>query len=121
MARIHPTWIGFDLDGVLAKTGLDGEGTPFGDGPLQLEPVASMIALVKDFLADGYCVKVFTARTTEYPDASERIQEWLVRQGLPPLEVTNAKDTGLLFFYDDRVRQVVPNTGQLVAAGLVLG
>lgn len=39
---------------------------------------------------------------------------WLVKHGLPDLEVTNVKDFAMLELWDDRCVQVLPNTGEQV-------
>ena len=34
------------------------------------------------------------------------------KQGLPSLEITNAKDMDMIELWDDRCVQVIPNTGK---------
>lgn len=100
-------WIGVDLDGTLAKyekwSGIDEIG----------EPVAEMMTRVKDWIARGKVVKIFTARAG-VPEAIAPIKAWLKKQGLPDLEITNVKDFGMLELWDDRCVQVEPNTGKVV-------
>ena len=124
-------WIGFDLDGTLAKydgwKGFDHIG----------EPVKPMVALVKKLHAEGRRVKVLTARvaphkledgttgeayitvpgedggsTRQY--ARQYVADWChFNLGFVP-EITHEKDHLMLDLYDDRCHQVVPNTGEIV-------
>jgi hypothetical protein len=131
-------WYGFDLDGTLAKydkwEGIDHIG----------EPIVPMVKLIKQLHNDGKIVKILTARVAPRPGpdtkpnpymegnwciqepdvqtwalysvwtAKEFIQEWCYRHlGFIP-EITHEKDHLMLELYDDRVKQVVPNTGVLV-------
>ena len=105
-------WIGVDLDGTLAHydvwKGIDHVG----------EPVPMMMGRVRAWLAEDRAVKIFTARVSvPEPDKSEVvavIHKWLVAHGLPPLEVTNVKDFGMMSLYDDRAVQIRMNTGEIV-------
>ncbi|MEM9354880.1 MAG: hypothetical protein AAGB04_01585 [Pseudomonadota bacterium] len=107
-------WIGVDLDGTLAYydhwRGADHIG----------EPIMPMVERVKNWLAAGKQVKIFTARMTEpYRDGIDvrnRIQDWCQEHGLPRLEVTNVKDYWMMEVWDDRAVQVIPNTGEPVRA-----
>lgn len=132
-------WIGFDLDGTLAKydgwKGIDHIG----------EPVRPMVELVRRLYVTGTKVKILTARVAprdvvetrpnpylknhwciEAPDdmpwairtgtwtALEFVQDWCWRTlGFVP-EVTHQKDHMMISLYDDRCRQVEPNTGVVV-------
>lgn len=114
-------WIGVDLDGTLAHyngwRGIEHIG----------EPVPLMFERVRAWLAEGKTVKIFTARVSV--DGPERdfviavIHAWLVRHGLPHLEVTNVKDFGMVELWDDRAITVVHNTGAVpfALAGVVEG
>lgn len=97
-------WIGVDLDGTLA------EYKGWGDGSIG-KPIPKMMDRVKQWLAEGQLVKIFTARA--YPDGSQipMIHEWLVKNGLPKLEVTATKNYDMIELWDDRCIQVIPNTG----------
>jgi len=108
-------WIGVDFDETLAYMdrwrGIEHTG----------EPIPMMLARVKAYIADGFKVKIFTARVSNSDpaanlEATRYIQEWCVKHGLPPLEVTNQKDYFMIRFYDDRARQVLANTGIVVRA-----
>lgn len=98
-------WIGFDLDCTLAIYGgnIDGIG----------DPILPMLNRLKAYLEKGMRVKIFTARADDRREVY-KIQKWLVALGVPPLEVTNKKDYQMLYCYDDRARQVVPNMGIVV-------
>lgn len=96
-------WIGVDLDGTLA------EYTSW-KGPEHIgEPVPRMLARVRQWLAEGKTVKLFTARAA-VPELLGPVRAWLQRYELP-LEITNVKDPGMLELWDDRSVQVIPNTG----------
>lgn len=105
-------WIGVDLDGTLAHY----------DGWKGIEhigaPVPEMMVRVKQWVAAGKEVKIFTARAAApEPTKSEvigYIQDWLEQHGLPRLDVTNVKDFGMIELWDDRAVQVIPNTGRPV-------
>ncbi|MDR1818364.1 MAG: hypothetical protein LBR07_09415 [Puniceicoccales bacterium] len=107
-------WIGVDLDGTLAVggqwAGLDFVG----------EPVPVMLARVRHWLANGYRVKIFTARAVN-KGSIPAIKRWLLKHGLPDLEVTNAKDFSMLELWDDRAVQVVQNTGRPFLSASVFG
>lgn len=98
-------WIGVDLDKTLAfhepGTGLSAIG----------HPVPSMIRRVRDWLKAGKRVKIFTARAHD-PKQIPIVQDWLVKHGLPKLEVTNIKDPLMAAIYDDKAVGIHPNTGK---------
>lgn len=107
-------WIGVDLDGTLAKyEGWQG-ATHIG------EPVPAMVERVKRWLADGWEVRVFTARVS-HDNSMERVREanlarraivdWCIAHIGRELSVTNVKDYAMVELWDDRAVQVVPNTG----------
>jgi hypothetical protein len=105
-------WIGVDLDGTLAHyegwLGLDHIG----------EPIEPMMKQVHEWLEKGFEVKIFTARVAVTGPLKEEvvmhIHNWCVKHGLPPLEVTNVKDFGMVELYDDKAFHVRPNTGEIV-------
>ena len=98
-------WIGVDLDGTLAEyhdwIGIEHIG----------KAIPPMMNRVKDWLAEGKKVKIFTARVTEGPEAIRHIHTWLTAQGLPQLDVTNVKDFDMTELWDDCCVSVVKNTG----------
>lgn len=105
-------WVGFDLDGTLAR--YDGWK---GVGHIG-EPIAPMITRLKALHEKGVQVKIVTARVAD-PEQREvalaRIKKWLETNIGLDLEVTHEKDACLIVLFDDRVEQVMPNTGRLVS------
>ena len=99
-------WIGVDLDGTLA------EADPWQGFEHIGKPVPLMIKRIKIWLQMGYRVKIVTARFQNPEEAVPPIRKWLEKQGLPPLEITNAKDMDMIELWDDRCVQVIPNTGK---------
>ena len=101
-------WIGCDLDGCLAYydswKGMEHIG----------EPIPLMLQGVKEWLANGNTVKIFTARANLGPEQIVIIQDWCEKHGLPRLEVTATKDFSMKVLYDDRCVQVIENTCILV-------
>ena len=97
-------YIAVDLDGTLAHY-MEGQGVDIG------EPVPDMLERVKLWLNDGIEVRIMTARACE-PRNIPAVKDWLRKQGLPELEVTNAKDFNMIELWDDRAVEVIPNTGR---------
>jgi len=107
-------WIGVDLDGTLAKyddwIGVDHIG----------EPVPLMLARVREWLAKGADVRIFTARVGALGDRMEEeravmaIREWCTKYIGKPLPITCQKDYAMVELWDDRCIQVIPNTGRRV-------
>ena len=104
-------WIGVDLDGTLAEY-----GGPLSHGTIG-RPVPAMLARVRRWLAEGWEVRIFTARAC-VPEQIPPVQQWLQTHGLPPLVVTNVKDFGMLELWDDRAIQVEHNTGRQLSPGV---
>jgi hypothetical protein len=110
-------WIGVDLDKTLAFD--DGWRGPGHVGA----PIGPMVFRLRQLIADGWTVKIFTARVW-HDGTPERIalanegrraiEEWCERHIGTRLEVTNVKDTKMAALYDDRAIQVEPNTGRLI-------
>ncbi len=99
-------WIGVDLDGTFAHYG-EWEGYEHIG-----TPVPKMLKRVKNMLARGVRVKILTARAAHGEAAKRPIREWLKKFGFPELEITNEKDFDMIGLYDDRVTQIIPNTGR---------
>jgi hypothetical protein len=105
-------WVGFDLDGTLARTDNPGHFEP----PYPIgEPIPEMIALAQKILAAGVRVKIFTARACEFENVAI-VQQWTDKHGLGRLEVTNQKDYNMIRYYDDRAIQMQLNSGKSIAA-----
>lgn len=113
-------WIGVDLDGTLAEyhgwNGCDQIGAPI---PL-------MVERVKNWLAGGVDVRIFTARAHSWMaenDEAKRqalyeeiivpIRLWCDKVFGQPLPVTCVKDFGMIELWDDRAFGVECNTGRL--------
>ncbi len=100
-------WIGVDLDGTLAEYGgwvaVDHIGAP----------IEKMAARVREWLAQGIEVRIFTARVADDPTGLARyyIMRWCHEHFGAPLPVTCQKDYGMVQLWDDRAIQVKENTG----------
>ena len=109
-------WIGVDLDGTLAKY-------DEWRGELHIgEPITNMVYRVRNWLARGREVRIFTARVTEgltnldgsphdVSKVREAIEAWCETHIGQKLRVTNVKDYAMIELWDDRAVQVIPNTG----------
>jgi hypothetical protein len=104
-------WIGVDLDGTLAH--YDGWHGADKIG----KPIVKMIDIVKQHLADGDKVKIFTARVADDPDgiARKAIEKWCQKYLGQTLAITNEKDNGMVKLYDDRAVAVENNSGKLLS------
>jgi hypothetical protein len=71
-------------------------------------PVERMVKLVRQWLADGRDVRLFTAR-----DPHPAIRRWMKEHLGQVLPITNKKDRYMLLLIDDRAVGVEPNTGKL--------
>lgn len=107
-------WIGFDLDGTLAKydewKGIEHIG----------DPVPSMVLLMKLLHAQGTKVKILTARVAPRNDgeggdkAKRYIEKWCEKNlGFVP-EITHLKDAAMGALFDDRAVAVEQNTGKVL-------
>lgn len=103
-------WVGFDLDGTLAEY----------DGWRGIEhigaPIHAMLERVKEKLARGEDVRIFTARVAgqEGDQARRYIDAWCREHLGRTLPVTNVKDQQMTELWDDRAVQVEANTGRRV-------
>lgn len=103
-----------DLDGTLANYTTWKGITDVG------APVPRMLARVKDWIAAGVDVRIFTARAGEQLTQLQRdatliaIREWCIKHVGQSLPVTATKDFQMIELWDDRAVQVVPNTGERV-------
>lgn len=104
---LEAAWVGFDLDGTLAFHAPGSNILSIG------EPIQPILNILKGCLDSGLRCKIFTARADRQVQVI-MIQNWLQSIGVPPLEVTNVKDYKMLYFYDDRARQVLSNRGIVV-------
>lgn len=99
-------WIGVDLDGTLA----------FYNGWKGIEyigdPIPRMLERVKEWLAEGIEVRIFTARACQ-PEAVPYIVKWCIEHIGVALRVTNVKDYAMLELWDDRAVGVQFNQGTI--------
>jgi hypothetical protein len=110
-------WIGVDLDGTLAVYHT-------WQGPTEIgPPVDLMLARVKQWLAEGEDVRIFTARVShdgtparalQAQEARKAVGAWCKQWLGVVLPVTCVKDWSMVELYDDRAVQVEKNTGRLV-------
>lgn len=112
-------WIGVDLDGTLAQYDYWRGEDHIGD------PVPSMLARVKTWIADGVEVRIVTARSycpqmiengfhvasMSRGEAFRAIREWCAKHVGVELPIQCHKDFGMIELWDDRAVQVTPNTG----------
>jgi hypothetical protein len=117
-------WIGVDLDGTLAEYDFFRGDTHIGP------PIPAMLERVKGWLAEGREVRIFTARASEpvdhndirrppvpRPVAIKAVEDWCLKHLGVVLPVTNVKDQRMDQLWDDRVVQVIRNTGEPLTAG----
>jgi len=104
-------WIGVDLDATQAHF-------KKWEGPTVVgKPIAAMVDHVKQLLADGKDVRIFTARVADDPKGIARaaIEAWSQRVYGKALPLTHEKDRYMTELYDDRAHTVEPNTGKVLA------
>jgi hypothetical protein len=70
-----------------------------------------MLARVRQWVADGKDVRIFTARANSV-DAMIAVRLWCQEHIGRALPITATKDYAMIELWDDRCVQVVPNTGQ---------
>jgi hypothetical protein len=118
LAKAQPyieEWIGYDLDKTLFRHDKWEGVLHFG------EPIVPMLDRLKQDLASGKRVKIFTARVS-YADerintvVRKAIQDLMFEHTGQVLEVTNIKDMGMRNLYDDRATGVIPNEGVVIEA-----
>ncbi len=105
-------WVGFDLDGSIAHYDRWHGHTHIG------KPIPAAIKKIKAYLAQGYRVKIVTARMSVPEQAEEMarlIAAWTLKHVGVALEATCSKDYNMIRLYDDRCVQLVPNTGLTLA------
>lgn len=117
-------WVGVDLDGILAEW--------YGHPPDVMRigpPIPRMVERVKALLAAGEMeVRIFTAHVAACGTTSEiacddqdfadhqreMIVAWCQEHLGQVLRVTATKDWEMVELWDDRCKQVISNTGELV-------
>lgn len=103
-------WIGVDFDGTVAHYGEWAGDTHVG------EPIPAMVDRIKAWIADGWEVRIVTARAggRGRAEAIDAIRQWTRRHIGVALEVTCSKDYEMVALYDDRAVQVEKNTGRVL-------
>jgi len=108
-------WIGVDFDGTLAVHDPDKTFNAKETGA----PVPLMVQRVKQWLSNGWDVRIFTARVSpnaqNVETARQAIQQWSLLNLGRVLPVTAIKDPSMVAFYDDRAVRVDQNTGVVVS------
>ena len=113
------TWIGFDLDGTLAKR----VPPPFDPKAIG-EPIRPMVDLVKKYLSEGKDVKIFTARVStngtwtsirHSMTARKYIKIWCKKNFGTKLDIVCVKDFMMRGDYDDMAIQVETDTGKILS------
>lgn len=101
------SFIGVDLDKTLAKYDEWKGKTNIG------EPIENTVNQVKQWLAEGKDVKIFTARVADDPGgiAKRAIEDWTEKHLGKRLDVTNEKSPHMVAQVDDRGIHVAPNEG----------
>lgn len=100
-------WYGVDLDGTLAVWDETSNHNHIG------APIPAMVDMVRRMINNGIRVKIFTARASD-PSQIPKIKNWMNKNGLPSLEITNVKDYYMERLYDDRAIRVERNTGKIL-------
>jgi hypothetical protein len=80
-----------------------------------------MVSRVKEWIAKGYNVKIFTARMAEFSHTSNVprdidkmrsiLEDWCIKHLGKALECTNQKDGSMEVLWDDRAVRVAYNLG----------
>ena len=106
-------YVAFDLDGTVAEydqwKGIEHIGNP----------IPKTIEMIKQYLEKGVKVKFLTARVAtndseELALVRKYISEWSLQHIGQEIEATCIKDRMMFRLYDDRARQIIQNTGELV-------
>lgn len=105
-------WIAVDLDHTLAKY----KSGDAGKGMIGA-PVPVMVERVKQWIRDGFEVRIMTARwgdTANQIPFKAAVDKWLADQDIPPLVVTDRKDYDMVELWDDRAVRVERDTGRRI-------
>jgi len=116
-------WVGFDLDGTLAKYDHFEGWDKIGD------PIEPMIEMVKSIRRRGIICKVWTARASvasrainnlTFEQVESVIKRWTLEHIGEELDVVTEKDCHMLCAVDDSVIQVEKNTGKILGKLLTI-
>jgi hypothetical protein len=94
-----------DLDGTLAEYHGWTSYTPVGN------PVPKMVERVKEWIAQGKDVRIFTARACD-PSEVPEVEDWCAKHLGVVLPVTNVKEWDAEEIWDDRAVGVRLNSGE---------
>lgn len=111
-ARNKQIHIALDFDGTLAYYDKwEGQYNKVG------APIPKMLANVKEWLARGYKVTIFTARLShgikEAAESEAAIKQFLKDAGLPELPITAVKMHFFTHLIDDKAYHVPKNSGEI--------
>lgn len=98
------SWIAVDLDGTLAYYDGWKGADHIGD------PIPEMAFRVKNWIANGKEVRIFTARAS-VPEQIPFVEQWCLKHFGVVLKVTNVKDFAMIELWDDRAVRVRANEG----------
>lgn len=107
-----------DLDGTLAEcNGWSADGSVGA-------PIPEMVRRVKDWIAAGEIVKIFTGRVSPNNRTDKDllaleeyrglVQDWCEKHLGKRLDVTHEKDPAMIQLWDDRCVHVETNTGEIL-------
>jgi len=117
--------IALDFDSTLAEHESGGDLT-IG------KPIKPMVEQVKQWVAKGYDITIFTARVSRcFKSGEERsdvfimrqkmlINQFLVDNGLPIMKITADKSPRFTHFVDDKAVKVIPNKGIVITTDIDL-
>ena len=108
--RMWKGWLGVDLDGTIAH--YDGWKGIQHIG----EPIEPLVSIVRNWIKRGEDVRIFTARVSQddpQDNAIARchIEQWCLLHLGKVLPITNVKDFGMTFCFDDRAIRILKNIG----------
>lgn len=97
-----------NLDGTLAYYNVHGNINDIGD------PIPNIKEKVLQWIKEGVIIKIFTARA--YCEKNKSfVRKWLMLNGFPPtIEITNIKGIDCDLIFDDKAREVIMNTGDII-------
>ena len=106
-------WYAFDLDKTLAEY-------PPKNGETIGAPIPNIVRVLKKYIREGKDCRIFTARVGPDKSAFEinqfkyDLDRWLQKNVGTTLVATCEKDHLVMEIWDDRAKQVVPNTGEIL-------
>jgi hypothetical protein len=113
-------FVGFDLDGTLAKYIGPHGNTEIGDPIINSpdgKPTPYEIAIKLHTMGLPTCC--FSARAM-WPGETPKIRKWLNKHGLPHMDITFQKNSNMICFFDDRSISVEENTGKILGGRIPL-